>query len=211
VLGLFGAGILSAAALAGCGGGGRVASTLPTTGGGSAGALPGVTRTLAERTVERTRSAASDTQTQPAATGTHTTPGVTVTQAATTAVTVTGSPQVTLSTATAATTAATDSGSTPGWVWIVVAAAGGLLIALLVWLLHRDSSRPSLAERQRLVAATVARWTEQGWAIESQTETSAVLRQDGERIVVTVAPDGQISSRPLGGPSAPEKLPSRSG
>jgi hypothetical protein len=83
---------------------------------------------------------------------------------------------------------------------VLVAAGAALLIGLVVWLIVRSSKSRSLAERQRLIAATVAGWTAQGWAIESQTPDSAVLRRGGEVVLVSVDPDGRIVSRPLGGP-----------
>jgi hypothetical protein len=81
-----------------------------------------------------------------------------------------------------------------------------LLIALLVWLLRRGSTDRSDAERRRDVAAAVAGWTAQGWAIESETESSAVLRLNGERVAVTVDPEGRITSRALETPSGPGGL-----
>jgi hypothetical protein len=198
------AGFLSAVALAGCGGGGSsVAGQVSTAGGSVSGTLPAVTRTRAEATNTQAPPAATDTGSQPVATVTQTRPTVTVSPT-TTALTVTSPEQTTQTTA--AVIATTESAGTPAWVWVLVAVGGGLLIALLVWLLRRGSTDRSDAERRRDVAAAVAGWTAQGWAIESETESSAVLRRNRERVVVSVDPEGRISSTPLETPSGPASL-----
>jgi hypothetical protein len=77
------------------------------------------------------------------------------------------------------------------------------VIALVVWLARRGSTDRPAAGRERAVAATVASWIAQGWAIESETESSAVLRRDDERVAVSVDLDGRVTSRRLGTPSDP--------
>jgi hypothetical protein len=204
-------GLVTAVALAGCGGGGNVAVTGAVTRTGVSVTRPAATRPAATEsspaaTPTQTRPAATATQTPPVATVTQTQPAVTVTQTSSSAtLSQTSTVAVTVSSAapqTTATTTAAES-STPAWFWVLVAVGGALLIALLVWLRRRSSHDRRLAERQRLVAATVAGWVAQGWAIENQTESSAVIRHDGERILVTVEGDGRVTSRSLNGPGEP--------
>jgi hypothetical protein len=193
------AGFVSAAALAGCGGSGSSSVGQASTQEGSvAASRPAVTRTRTEETDTQTRPAATDTGSQPVATVTQTRPAVTVSQA-TTVVAVTPPAQTTPQTT--AEVATNEADSTPAWVWVLVAVGAGLAIALVVWLLRRRSTDRSTAERQRVLAGAVASWTAQGWAIESETEISAVLRRNGERLAVSVDADGRVSSRPLGTPS----------
>jgi hypothetical protein len=111
---------------------------------------------------------------------------------------------VTIATTPAATTTeAAASEGTPTWVWVVVAIGGVALIALVVWLVGRGKSRElPLEERRRLVSAAVASWVGQGWAVESQTDDSAVLQREGQRVVVSVDASGRVTSGPLGAPSA---------
>jgi hypothetical protein len=154
-----------------------------------------VTRPAATST--QTPTVATVTQTHPAVTVTETQPSATVSHTATAAVTVSSATSQTTAAATA-----TESGDTPAWVWVLVAAGGGLLLALLVWLLRRRGAPDRrLAERQRLISATVAGWTAQGWAIENQTDSTAVMRHDGQRILVTVEADGRVTSHPLAIPA----------
>jgi hypothetical protein len=195
------AGFLSAVVLAGCGGGGSsVVGQVSTSGGSASGTRPAVTRTGAEATDTQTRPATTDTGSQSAATVTQTRPAVTVSQG-TTVVAVTPAEQPPAQTTAAAAT--TETGATPAWVWVLVAVGGGLVIALVVWLARRGSTDRPAAGRERAVAATVASWIAQGWAIESETESSALLRRDGERVAVSVDPDGRVTARRFGTPSDP--------
>jgi hypothetical protein len=52
-------------------------------------------------------------------------------------------------------------------------------------------------ERQRRLDGAVGTWAAQGWAIESQTADSAVLRRGTELMQVTVDPTGHVTTRPL--------------
>jgi hypothetical protein len=54
-------------------------------------------------------------------------------------------------------------------------------------------------ERQRRLDAAVASWAAQGWAMESQTPGSAILRRGPELMVVSIDDKGQTSARPLSG------------
>jgi hypothetical protein len=55
----------------------------------------------------------------------------------------------------------------------------------------------SAEERRRRLDGTVATWAAQGWALDSQTGESAVLRHGGELMLVTVDEAGHVSTRPL--------------
>ena len=170
---------------------------------------PAVTEAPSESvaTVTETRPAEVVTETRPGQIVTETRPPevVTVTQPATkiTTVGVTVTSAVIQPVQTTAAEPADEAGGTSPWVWVLVAAGAALVIALVVWLLRRGSKDKALAKQQRLVAATVSGWTAQGWAIESQTESSAVLHRNGERLEVSIEPDGRISSRRVGAPSEP--------
>src|SRR5439155_22309856 len=97
----------------------------------------------------------------------------------------------------------TNSSGTPTWVWVLIAVVGvGALIGLIVALTRR-SSKVSADERRRLVSATVASWTAQGWAIESQAESSAVMRRNGERVLVSVDAEGHVTTAPVVPPASP--------
>jgi hypothetical protein len=206
-------GLVTAVALAGCGGGGggNVAATGPVTRSSVSVTRPSATRPAATEsspvsTPTQTRPAATVTETGPSATVTQTRPAVTVTQtSSSTTLNVTSTVSVTVSSAAPQTTTAStsESSGTPAWFWVLVAVGGVLLITLLVWLQRRRSRDRRLAERQRLVAATVAGWAAQGWAIENRTESSAVMQHNRERILVTVEADGRVTSRSLDSPGEP--------
>jgi hypothetical protein len=105
--------------------------------------------------------------------------------------------------------ATTTSGSSstddvPTWVWVVLGILAVAVIGLIIALAMRgggggDAVPP--AERRRRLDGAVASWAAQGWALENQTADSAVLRRGGDAMVVSVDPAGQISTRPLSGPS----------
>jgi hypothetical protein len=100
------------------------------------------------------------------------------------------------------TTASSSSeGGTPAWVWILLGILGGLLIlavAMLVAGRGRGSKVPPEERRRRLDGA-VGTWAVQGWAIESQSGDSAVLRRGGELMLVSVDEAGHVGTRPLQG------------
>jgi len=172
---LLGAGLVSAVSLAGCGGG-DVAGRVSTAVAGGSVSRPAATVTQPGTTVSRTE---TSQQTE------------TVQQTV-----------VAPAVAPPTTTAMTDSSGTPTWVWVLVALGGAGLIGLIVWLARRGGSRElPVEERRRLVSAAVASWVGQGWAIESQTDASAVLQRDGQRVVVSVDSSGHVTSGPLGAPA----------
>jgi hypothetical protein len=96
------------------------------------------------------------------------------------------------------TTSSSSSDTTPTWVWVVLAVLAAAVIGLVVALLARRGGLPA-EERQRRLDATVASWTAQGWALDSQTPGSAILRRGAEVMAITVDAQGQVSTRPLAG------------
>ena len=98
------------------------------------------------------------------------------------------------------TSTASDTEGTPAWVWVLLAILAVGLVALIVLLARRGGGTASVEERRRHLDAAVASWTAQGWAIESQTAESAVLRRDAGSMLVSVDPSGRVSTTPL--PSA---------
>jgi hypothetical protein len=120
---------------------------------------------------------------------------VTETQTQTESRVVTAAPPVT----TPATTApASESTGTPGWVWALVGLGIALAIGAVVSLLRRGSAGsvpPS--ERHVRMAAAVSSWTSQGWSLVSESDDSAMLARDGERIRVWVDARGNVSSSAL--------------
>jgi hypothetical protein len=105
--------------------------------------------------------------------------------------------RVVVPTSTAATTSSAAS-NTPTWVWIVLGILAAAVIGLAVAMLTRRGGL-SEEERQRRLDAAVASWAAQGWAMESQTPGSAILRRGPELMVVSIDDKGQTSARPLSG------------
>jgi hypothetical protein len=169
---LLAAGLLSGMALAGCGSGAAAITT------GRAD------RSAALSTVERTVTA-----TQP----------TTIRETQTEQQTVTTGPTIISPTVT---TTGESSSETPAWVWALVAVLGLGVIALVVVLLVRRGGPEEipLEQRRQLVAAAVSSWVAQGWAIESQTDDSAILQRGGQHIVLSVDSRGRVTSGPLGPP-----------
>jgi hypothetical protein len=104
---------------------------------------------------------------------------------------------VVVPTSTAATTSSAAS-NTPTWVWIVLGILAAAVIGLAVAMLTRRGGL-SEEERQRRLDAAVASWAAQGWAMESQTPGSAILRRGPELMVVSIDDKGQTNARPLSG------------
>lgn len=99
------------------------------------------------------------------------------------------------------TTSGSSTSSTPTWVWVLLAILAAAVIGLVVVLLTRKGrGAASPAERRQRLDGAVASWAAQGWALESETADSAVLRRGGERMVVSVDEAGQVSARPLMSP-----------
>jgi hypothetical protein len=87
------------------------------------------------------------------------------------------------------------SASTDTWALIAIAAMIVAFIGLIGWLATRHKGH---TEDLRRLAEAVAAWVAQGWAPESQTETTAVLRRGSERTLITVDAHGNISSQAVG-------------
>jgi hypothetical protein len=92
------------------------------------------------------------------------------------------------------TTSSGSSSNTPTWVWVVLGILAAAVIGLLVAFLTRGGGRIPAEERQRRLDAAVASWATQGWALESQTPGSAVLRRGPDLMVVNVDDHGQVST-----------------
>ena len=72
------------------------------------------------------------------------------------------------------------------------------LIVLIVLLARRGGGGGvSVDERRRQLDAAVGSWANQGWAVESETADSAVLRRGNEAMLVSVDRAGHVSTRPL--------------
>ncbi|HEX9141245.1 MAG TPA: hypothetical protein VF833_03380 [Gaiellaceae bacterium] len=105
-------------------------------------------------------------------------------------------------------TSTTESGSdvndTPTWVWVLLGVlALGVVVLLVVALSRRGGGGGvSVEERQRRLDGAVGSWVAQGWAVESQTADSAVLRRGGDLMLVSVDQGGHVSTKPM--PAAPE-------
>jgi hypothetical protein len=105
----------------------------------------------------------------------------------------------TLAPTTPTTTSSSSSSSTPTWVWVVLGILAAGVIGLLVALFTGGRGGISGEERQRRLDAAVASWATQGWALESQTPGSAILRRGPDVMVVSIDDHGQINTRPLAG------------
>jgi hypothetical protein len=109
-------------------------------------------------------------------------------------------------------TSTTESGSdvndTPTWVWVLLGVLALGVVVLLVLVLSRrgggggGGGGVSVEERQRRLDGAVGSWVAQGWAVESQTADSAVLRRGGDLMLVSVDQGGHVSTKPL--PAAPK-------
>jgi hypothetical protein len=104
-------------------------------------------------------------------------------------------------------TSTTESGSdvsdTPTWVWVLLGVlALGVVVLLVVALSRRGGGGGggggvSVEEHQRRLDGAVGSWVAQGWAVESQTADSAVLRRGSDLMLVSVDQAGQVSTKPL--------------
>jgi hypothetical protein len=95
------------------------------------------------------------------------------------------------------TTSATDDDATPAWVWVLLAILAVGLIVIIVLLARRGGGGASAEEKRHQLDAAVGSWTTQGWAIETETADSAVLRRGNEAMLVSVDRSGHVSTRPL--------------
>ena len=126
---------------------------------------------------------------------TTTEPGQTVVTTATVEQTTTRKVILPGPTTSTATTGSSSSG-TPTWVWVLL---GGLALAvavLAVVLLTRRGGGETVDRAGRLDGA-LGSWLAQGYALESRSATSAVVRRGAERIMISVDPTGTVSSQSL--------------
>jgi hypothetical protein len=107
--------------------------------------------------------------------------------------------RVIVPTTTATTSPENSASTTPTWVWVLLGAAALTAIGLLVALLTRRGGQRGIPgeERRRRLDGAVASWIAQGWALDSQTADSAVLRRGNEVLLVAVDEVGHVSARPL--------------
>jgi hypothetical protein len=103
------------------------------------------------------------------------------------------------------TSSESSSNGTPTWVWVLIGILAVALVAVIVVLATRGKSGGAIPpeERRRRLDGAVAGWAAQGWAIESQTEDSAVLRSGPQTMLISVDAAGHVSSRPLPASGAP--------
>jgi hypothetical protein len=159
---------------------------------GAAGRLAETTTVDTTAVVETTT--AAETTTEPSTTS------ETVTDASSgTTVLATTTLQVTTTRFVPVTTSSSSEDDTPAWVWALIAILAVGLIALILLLARRGRGGVSADERRRHLDGAVASWAAQGWAIESETADSAVLRRGGEAMLVSVDAAGHVSTRPLPG------------
>ena len=75
--------------------------------------------------------------------------------------------------------------------------AGGLILLIVLLARRGGGGKVSTEERRRRLDGAVATWTAQGWALDSQSADSAVLRRGSELMLVSVDDAGHVSTRPL--------------
>jgi hypothetical protein len=95
------------------------------------------------------------------------------------------------------TTSSSSGNGTPTWVWVLLGILAVALIVLAALLARRGRGAMPVEERRQRLDRAVATWAAQGWALESQTGDSAVLRRGGELQLVSVDEAGHVSTRPL--------------
>jgi hypothetical protein len=159
------------------------------------------TTTEATTAAVETTTAAADTTTEstPTTEATETTSEVVTEPSSivTTTVQITTTRLVPLPTGT--TTSSGSEDGTEDWVWVLIAILAAGLIALIGLLARRGRGGGAMPaeERRRHLDAAVASWTGQGWAIESETADTVVLRRDAEAMLVSVDRAGHVSTSPL--------------
>lgn len=97
------------------------------------------------------------------------------------------------------TTAADESQTTtPWWVWVLVGIGVVVLLALIFTAARGHDNSVSPQERRRRLDGAVMSWAAQGWALQSQTSESAVVRRGSELMLISVDKVGQVTTQPLG-------------
>ena len=84
--------------------------------------------------------------------------------------------------------------------WALLAILAVALVVLIVLLARRGRSGASPEDRRRQLDSAVGSWVSQGWAIETESSDSVVLRRGSDSMLVSVDAAGHVSTRPL--PSA---------
>jgi hypothetical protein len=75
--------------------------------------------------------------------------------------------------------------------------AGALILVVVLLARRGGSAKVPSDERRRRLDGAVASWATQGWALDSQSTDSAVLRRGTELMLVSVDDAGHVSTRPL--------------
>jgi hypothetical protein len=78
---------------------------------------------------------------------------------------------------------------------VLLAALGAAVVVLAILLARRGRGTLSVDERRRRLDRAIATWAAQGWALESETGNSAVLRRGSERMIVSVDATGEVSTQ----------------
>jgi hypothetical protein len=157
--------------------------------GGQAADTTGADITITETTTAETTTTAEVTTTEES----------TTTAEATTTVERTTTRVVRVPTSGTTTETSSSDNATPDWVWVLLGILAVGLVVLIVLLARRGGGGGvSDDERRRQLDTVVGSWAAQGWAIESQTTDSAVLRRGDESMLVSVDSSGRVSTRPLG-------------
>jgi hypothetical protein len=109
-------------------------------------------------------------------------------------------------TAPPATTSTTGGSSLPTWAIVLIVVGGIGLIVAVAFLLGRGrrDEQSSLDGRRRILEAAVSSAVASGWTVESSGPTEAVIRQNGDRAMLTVDERGQINRRRLESGEQPE-------
>jgi len=153
--------------------------------------------TTADTVAAFTTTEATDTSTAAAETTTPAETATATTVFSTTTVGTTTTRLVPLPVTGITTSASSDDDGTEFWVWVLIAILAVALVALFVLLARRGRGGVSAEQRRRQLDAAVGSWAAQGWAVESTTPDSAVLRRGGEAMLVSVDRAGHVSTRPL--------------
>ena len=104
------------------------------------------------------------------------------------------------------TTTSSSSSSFPTWAIVLIVVGGIGLIVAVAFLLGRGKrdEQSSLDGRRRILDAAVSSAVASGWTVESSGPTEAVIRQNGDRAMLTVDEHGQINRRRLESDERPE-------
>ena len=172
--------------------------------------VPAVAVVLAVAAFAAGIATAASTDTTATDTTAPTTVTVTTERTATVQTTVQQTVQQTVTTAPATTAPATTSSSSSGssfptWAIVLIVVGGIGLIVAVAFLLGRGkrSEDSSLDGRRRILDAAVASSVASGWSVESSGPTEAVIRNNGDRAMLTVDEHGQINRRRLEGDERP--------